>query len=289
MKILFFPLNAVRMTITALLALMLTFAACGGGGGNNSVTGVTLNKTSLTLREGAQETLIATVLPTNASNKSVNWTSSDEAFATVTNTGLVEAIAQGSSTITVTTVDGNKTATCQVTVNQADAPIISVNVTPKNPTIEVGNTQQFKATVTGTTNTAVTWTATNGSITATGLCTAPGESGTYTVTATSVADSTKSDTTTVTVNPTTTDIAVSVLPQNPTVTVGGTQQFAATVTGTTNTAVTWTVLTADGGSINASGLYTAPNTEGTYTIRATSVADATNGRASCREGERTGA
>ena len=81
-------------------------------------TGVTLNQTTATLTS-ASETLqlIATVLPENASNKSVTWSSNDESVATVSETGLVTAVANGTATITATANDGSgKSATCEVTV-----------------------------------------------------------------------------------------------------------------------------------------------------------------------------
>ena len=62
-------------------------------------------------------------------------------------------------------------------------------------------------------------------------------------------------------------------PKTVTVAASATHQFQATVTGTSNTAVTWTVMEASGGSVNASGLYTAPGTPGTYHVVATSQAD----------------
>ena len=85
-------------------------------GGNVSVTGVTLNKTTLKLGKGASETLTATVAPTNATNKKVTWTSSDPAVATVDASGKVTGVANGTATITVTTEDGGYTATCAVEV-----------------------------------------------------------------------------------------------------------------------------------------------------------------------------
>ena len=78
-----------------------------------SVDSITLNKTELSLVKGATETLTATVLPENATDKTVTWTSSDEAVATVEN-GVVTAVAAGNATITATA--GDKTATCAVTV-----------------------------------------------------------------------------------------------------------------------------------------------------------------------------
>jgi uncharacterized protein (TIGR02145 family) len=85
-----------------------------------AVTGVTLNKATLTLTAGSgTETLMATVAPDNATDKSITWTSSDTAVATVSSSGVVTAVAAGTATITVITTDGNKTATCAVTVNPA--------------------------------------------------------------------------------------------------------------------------------------------------------------------------
>ncbi|WP_151668825.1 MULTISPECIES: Ig-like domain-containing protein [Enterococcus] len=79
-------------------------------------SGVTLNKTTTTLAVGASETLSATVLPADATEKSVKYSSSDEAIATVTPVqGKITGIAAGTATITATTANG-KTAVCEVTV-----------------------------------------------------------------------------------------------------------------------------------------------------------------------------
>ena len=81
------------------------------------VTGVTLNPSSVTLAVGDNTQLTATVLPDDATDKSVRWTSSDPAVATVEN-GLVAALKPGVATITATANDGsNHSATCTVTVN----------------------------------------------------------------------------------------------------------------------------------------------------------------------------
>ncbi|MFI5088939.1 MAG: choice-of-anchor R domain-containing protein [Terriglobales bacterium] len=147
---------------------------------------------------------------------------------------------------------------------------VSVTVAPASASLLAGGTQQFTATVTGTSNTAVTWSATGGSISWGGMYTAPTTAGTYTVKATSAADTTKSASATVTVSAPV--VAVSISPAAASIRTGGTQQFAATVTGTSNTAVTWS---ASGGSISSGGMYTAPTTAGTYTVKATSAADNT--------------
>jgi uncharacterized protein YjdB len=93
----------------------------GGGGGSStvSVTGVSLDKTSLTMTVGATAQLTATVTPSNATNKSVTWSSDNTAVATVDASGKVTAVAPGTATITVKTADGGKTATCMVTVQVA--------------------------------------------------------------------------------------------------------------------------------------------------------------------------
>ena len=80
------------------------------------VTDVSLNKDTLELYIGQSETLTATVQPSDAANKNVTWSSDKPEVATVEG-GKVTAVAVGSATITVTTTDGGKIATCQVTVN----------------------------------------------------------------------------------------------------------------------------------------------------------------------------
>ena len=85
-----------------------------------TVTGVTVNPTSLELKVGTTGSLTATVAPSNAAVTSVTWSTSDENVATV-DKGVVTAVAEGAATITVKTDDGGFTATCSVTVTK-DAP-----------------------------------------------------------------------------------------------------------------------------------------------------------------------
>ena len=80
------------------------------------VLGVALDKTSMNLTAGSTGTLIVTIDPTDAANKSLTWTSDNEAVATVDENGKVTAVAEGTAHITAKTVDGEKTAVCAVTV-----------------------------------------------------------------------------------------------------------------------------------------------------------------------------
>lgn len=86
-----------------------------------AVTGVKLNKDTLTVEKGRSETLTATVEPNDATNQKVTWTSDKEDIAKVDENGKVTGVGVGKATITVTTEDGNKTATCEVTVTDADS------------------------------------------------------------------------------------------------------------------------------------------------------------------------
>lgn len=83
----------------------------------NSVTSVTLNLTSAALKKGETLKLTETVLPEDAANKNVTWSSSDTSVATVLN-GTVTAVGSGTAKITVKTNDGGKTAVCTVTVTE---------------------------------------------------------------------------------------------------------------------------------------------------------------------------
>jgi len=154
---------------------------------------------------------------------------------------------------------------------------VAVSVSPTSTTISSGNTQQFAATVTGSSNTAVTWSTSAGSISSSGTLTAPTctSNTSVTVQATSQADTTKSASAAVTVTPGgTATVAIAVSPTAATISSGGTKQFTATVTGSSNTGVTWS---ASGGSISSSGLLTAPTVSSStaITVQGTSQADTT--------------
>lgn len=103
-----------------------------------AVTGVSLNKTEIVFTEGENktETLVATITPENATNKNVTWTTSNDKVAAVAD-GKVTPGAKGEATITVTTEDGGKTATCKVTVNE-NKKVAVESVTLDCDILEVG-------------------------------------------------------------------------------------------------------------------------------------------------------
>jgi len=128
------------------------------------------------------------------------------------NTGYYSFPGLGNNTYTVTPSKTGYTFTPpsqMVIVNGADmpninftanaAPPVAISISPTSVTVAISGTQPFTATVTGTTNTAVKWTTNGGTISSTGVYTAPAVAGVFTVTATSVADTTKSASATVTV------------------------------------------------------------------------------------------
>lgn len=88
------------------------------------VTGITLDKTELSLTVGNSGTLTAAVMPDTATNRNVVWESSADEVAAVDENGLVTAVAEGNATITVTTEDGGFTATCEVTVTNYTPPYV---------------------------------------------------------------------------------------------------------------------------------------------------------------------
>ena len=127
------------------------------------VTSITLNQTSLTLNKGQSETLVATVNPSDANDKSVTWSSSDDAVASVDQNGKVKAVGGGNATITVTTVNG-KTATCAVTVV---VPVTGISLSKSSLSFFKGDSETLVAIVSPSdaTNQTVTWSSGNNSIT----------------------------------------------------------------------------------------------------------------------------
>jgi uncharacterized protein YjdB len=136
-----------------------------------NVTGVTVSPTTLAMAVGGPtQKLTATVSPTNATNRSVAWTTSNSSVATVDINGVVTAKAAGTATVTVTSVsDGTKKATVSVTVSSTKTLVTGITIQPSSLTIGVtpGNNQaQLLALVapTNATNKALSWKSDNPSI-----------------------------------------------------------------------------------------------------------------------------
>ena len=157
--------NTGKITAIAVGEATIT-AACGNVSATCVVTvnpvlpeSVTLNKTSVTLKVGATETLVATILPENTTDKTVTWKSYNESIVTVDENGKLTAVAVGSTTITATC--GSVYATCSVTVNPVEAEMVILN----NSTLsmKVGESQTLVATVLpdNTTYPTVKWTSSN--------------------------------------------------------------------------------------------------------------------------------
>ncbi len=125
-----------------------------------NVSGVSITPETLSLKVGESGTVIATVSPENATNKKVSWTSSTPEVATVAD-GVVTAVAEGESIITVTTEDGAKKATCKVTVSSKDINVSEVSITPETLSLKIGESGTLTATVSpeNATNKKLNWTS----------------------------------------------------------------------------------------------------------------------------------
>ena len=225
------------------------------------VTSVTVSETEATVNNGDEKQFTATVLPEDANNKEVTWSSSNTKVATVDQSGKVKAVGPGAATITVTTKDGNKKATITLNVLQ---PVESVSLN-KTLTMDAGTSSQLKATInpTNATNKNVTWKSSNESVASVdknGKVTAY-KKGTTTITVTTQ-DGGKTATCTVTVNQPVTDIEVNKV--STTLTVGESETFVATVLpeDADNKKVTWStsnsaIAVVSNGTITARGVGTA--------------------------------
>lgn len=132
-----------------------------------SVTGVTLDKTALSLAEGASDTLTATVSPKDAPNKNVTWRSDDPSIASVNGDGNVTAHKAGITTITATTEIGQFTAFCQVTVTEeSSVAVTGISLDRTTLTLLIGAKETLVPTVqpADATNTGVRWRSSNNEI-----------------------------------------------------------------------------------------------------------------------------
>jgi uncharacterized protein YjdB len=235
------------------------------------VSGITLSSATLSLLPAQSAQLTATIVPANAANQAITWSSSNSSVATVSN-GLVTGVAVGSATITSTSTDGsNRSATALVTVAATPiTPVSGITLNVPSATLHPTNTLSLIATVapSNATNKTVTWTSSsaNATVSASGVVTAVsagsatitaacgGYSATCVVTITvSVASVTLSFTSFVLNTGTTKTLTATVLPSN-----------------ATNKSVTWSSANGSIATVSASGVVTAVSA-GSTTIQARTV------------------
>ena len=312
-------LRSYRAPILAMLATLLAFGSilgCQGvssaqaAGGmplvaitpaavsfGNQVLNTTTPETVTVVNRGMTAVVVQNVSLTGSSEfKLQNWvgTTSLAPGGNLQLTVNFTPTSAGSSSASLTIqTDASSDPTQAVTVSGAGETQgnESVTLSPANATVQANLSQQFTASVKGTSNTAVIWLVngvaggdgTLGTVSSGGLYTAPQSvptSGSVHVTAESAADSTKSAQASVTILPAAGKVTVTVSPVSADVTGGGIQQFTAAVAGTSNTMVNWSVNGVLGGNdavgtISTSGLYTAPScsSQSNVTVTGTSQYD----------------
>jgi hypothetical protein len=240
---------------------------------------VAISPGSASILTGGTTTFNATVTGTTAGEStSVTWSVPAGSGTINASTGVYVAPATAGTHVVTATSVATPSGTSTATVTVTPAPVIAVSVAPGAASILTGGTVTFTATVTGTSagqSTAATWSVPAGSGTinaSTGVYVAPATPGAYVVTATSVADTSKKATATVTV--TAPPVAIAISPPTATLDACKGQVFTATITNSSNTAVTWSIVEAGGGTIT-NGAYFAPSAAGTYHVLAVSQADST--------------
>jgi len=292
----FFPITAASSDILryrsfcVLLGISILMAASGCNINPSTAQSMGTKASSHGLSSPSQDGLSFYVSPQNAAlnsgntlqfeawtgntrDNSATWTSS---IGWISNTGLFTAPPVSAHTVaTITATSSHNPATraaVRVMVTPRDS--VSIAVSPTSTTLSSGGNQQFTAILTNIAGADVTWTASEGSISSSGLYAAPivTSDSLATVTASLTAYPSKQATATIVVTPAQSAISVSVSPLQPALTSGQQYQFTATVTGTSHTAVTWS---AGQGTISTSGLYIAPvvSTNTTTSVTATSGAD----------------
>ncbi len=243
-----------------------------------TLTGISVSPSTAALLPGATQVFSAVGVMSDGSNSSVSVTWSATGGSITPSGSYTAPSVAGTSLVIALQQGGTLADTAQVTVSVPPPTLTGVLLTPGSTSLEFGQTQQFTAVGQlndGTTTTIpITWTATGGTVNASGLFTAGSTAGSFRVIARSANG--LADTSAVTVTaPTIASIALT--PPTVSLQSGQVQQFTATATlsnggSQTNPALTWT---ATGGAVNSSGLYTAGATAGTFRV----IAASSNGKA----------
>jgi hypothetical protein len=264
------------------LAGLVALSACGSAktdgsapsGGAQQVT-VTVDPTGAdVLPKGTVQFASAVA---GSADTSVVWAVVESSGGTVSTDGLYNAPATIGTFHVKVTSRAAPTVSATATVNVTATPAVLVTISPRTATVAAVGSRTFTATVANASDTRVTWSVREGSgcgsVTQAGVYTAPAAAATCHVVATSVADSSRSDTATVTVTAPPPPVTVSISPASGSVDGCKTLTFTATVAGSSDTSVTWSVSEGSaGGTVSSAGVYTAPSTAGTYHVVATSRA-----------------
>jgi uncharacterized protein YjdB len=287
----------VFAVIAAIIVAGLVFTGCkdgSEGGGTVAVTGVRLDETELSMVVFVTPavTLNAIISPSNATDKTVTWSTSDRNVANVNASGRVTAIGVGNATVTATTKNG-KTASCAVTVTSNVVPVVDVTLDNTTLSVEKGKTSPLKHTLDPSNATVknVTWSSDNqnvATVNGSGVVTGVDE-GTATITVTTVGKKEDGDSATATCvvtvfySPVT---SVTLSKNTLTVTEGydGETLIATVQPLTANQAVTWSIVDGTGSAtVSSSGLVSGVS-EGSATITVTTVGkkeDNTSATATC--------
>ncbi len=238
-----------------------------------STVAISVSPTSAAVPLEGSQILTATV--TGTSNLGVSWGTTAGTLSANTGSSVTWTPPNAATTATVIAIsqaDGAKQATAALTVKSS----VAVAVAPATVGVQVNSSQAFTATVSGAANQAVDWYASAGTVTGSGATptwTAPATAGTYTLTATSRADTTKVATATISVT-TAPPINITLTPAVAYLAAGASVNVTAAVTGSSNTTVNWSTLAGTLSQITATSVtWTAPQVVGTYTVTATSGAD----------------
>ena len=233
---------------------------------------VTLNMTSSEVEVGSTVSLVATV---TGGLGTVTWTSNDNAIATVDENGTVTGMAAGTVTITAThTSDSSVSATCSIIVKAVEQPPVqevAVTMGQTSGEVEVSQTLQLSVSVTGATNSAVTWSSsdtTKATVDANGVVTGVA-AGNVTITATSQEDTSKTATCSITVKEAAVNTSITLDKTTAEVSVGKDITLVATCVPTEGVSVKWTSSNNEIATVN-NGKVTGVKA-GTVTITATLV------------------
>ena len=245
------------LKVLAAVAAIGAMAACGPQEDPViAVSGITLSQSSVSIEEGATVSLTANVSPSNATDKTVTWSSSNTGVASVAG-GVVTGVAEGSATVTATA--GGKSAKCEVKVTAKTVAVTGVSLNKTELSLYIGETFQLEATVSpsNATDKAVTWSSSDSGVaTVSGGTVKAMAKGTATITATAGG---KSASCTVTCKERPKVQSISFGKDSYVIPVGTSEQLTISYApaDAVNTTFIWTVSAPEAARVDESGVFTA--------------------------------